>query len=165
MSLIEIALIATALAVACFRPVAERTISSRLGERVSFVAKRRALSVFLVRVLTLLLRAALLPIDPFPWHRKASPSFGRAAIKKQLRQQSCKHMVFAHYAPYHEPFAEWVYSESALKTARIVWAREKERTSNQQLIDTLPDQSVRSLNADPMSPQLIRSPTRDTHGP
>jgi hypothetical protein len=91
-------------------------------------------------------------MEPFARCQKPSPFFGRAAIEKQLRQQSGKPLVFVHYAPDHEPFAEWVYNESDLKIARIVWAREKERTGNQQLIDTLSDQSARSLNSDPKPP-------------
>jgi len=139
------------------------------GSRGLFLAR----AVPLICILSFTARTFAVPLHipvrdffSFSWYQKPPPSFGRSAIEKQLRGDSGKHLVFVHYAPDHEPFAEWVYNESDLKNARIVWAREKERTSNHQLIDALPDRSVWRLDADTKPPQLLPySPTRETHAP
>jgi hypothetical protein len=123
--------------------------------------------LFLVRVIPvvcvtcLALRAAAAPLHiplgefyEFSWYQKGPPSFGRAAIERQLNSTPDKKLVIVRYSREHEPFAEWVYNRADIDKAQIVWARELDPEQNPRLISYFKDRQVWLLEPDQKPPQL-----------
>jgi hypothetical protein len=127
------------------------------GARGLFLA--RALP--LICVLSFGARAAAAPLHiplrtffAFSWYQIPSPSFGRAAITKQLNAMPGKQLVIVHYTPEHEPFAEWVYNDADIDTSKVVWARDMGEAENRCLIEHFKDHHVWLLEADEKPPKL-----------
>jgi hypothetical protein len=59
---------------------------------------------------------------------EASPGRGdldRAALASKLNRTPGRFLVIVRYGPNHNPGREWVYNEADLKSAKIVWARDR----------------------------------------
>jgi hypothetical protein len=119
---------------------------------------------FAVRALAQPLHVPMSEFYEFSWYQKAPPSFGRSAVEKQLLQIPGNQLVVVHYAPDHEPFAEWVYNQADIDRAKIVWARELETTDNLRLLDYYKGRKVWLLEADDNPPRLTKFPD-STPGP
>jgi hypothetical protein len=119
---------------------------------------------FAVRALAQPLHVPMSEFYEFSWYQKAPPSFGRSAVEKQLLQIPGNQLVVVHYAPDHEPFAEWVYNQADIDRAKIVWARELEPTDNLRLLDYYKGRKVWLLEADDNPPRLTKYPD-STPGP
>jgi len=120
----------------------------------------RAVSVicvlsFSLRTVAAPLRISLPEFYEFNWYQKPSPTFGRAAIEKQLMAMPGKQLVIVHYDSSHEPFAEWVYNEADIHGSRIIWAREMDPAENQRLLAYFKDRQVWLLEADEKPPRLV----------
>ena len=120
-----------------------------------------ARAIPLVCIMSFTLRALAQPLHvpmnefyEFSWYQKAPPSFGRAAVEKKLLQLPGDQLVIVHYAPDHEPFAEWVYNRADIDGAKIVWARELEATDNLRLLDYYKGRKTWLLDADDNPPRL-----------
>lgn len=119
----------------------------------------------LVCLFALALRAAAAPLHiplrefyEFSYYQKGPGSFGRATIEKQLNAIPGKKLVLVRYSPEHEPFAEWVYNGADIDHSPIVWARDMDGQSNQQLTAYFKDRQVWLLEADETPPKLIPWP-------
>jgi hypothetical protein len=100
------------------------------------------------------LRIPLSEYYEFAWHQKGAGSFGRAAIQDKLENMPGQHLVLVHYAPSHEPFAEWVYNEANIDLSKIVWGREMDSRENNRLIQYFKGRRVWLLDADANPPKL-----------
>jgi hypothetical protein len=109
---------------------------------------------FGVRALAKPLHVPLGQYYEFNWYQKNWPSFGRAAIEKQLMTMPGKQLVIVRYSPEHEPFAEWVYNDADIHDSKVVWAREMDSAENQRLIDCFQGRQVWLLEADQNPPRL-----------
>ena len=115
----------------------------------------------IIRLISFVLRAGANPLHidlpeyyAFSWYQRGAPTFGRAAVERQLLQAPGKHLVFVRYKPDHEPFAEWVYNEPDLDHAKIIWARETSPSSDQELVASYPGREVWVIDADANPPAL-----------
>ena len=58
-----------------------------------------------------------------PWHLQ------RARFLAQLGQDAGRHLVVVRYGPLHSVNDEWVYNEAEIDRAKVIWARDMNRSS------------------------------------
>jgi hypothetical protein len=78
----------------------------------------------------------------------------RAAIVGELQHFPGKQLVIVSYAPLHNFDIEWVYNNSDIDAAKVVWARDLGNNANQELVDYFKNRRVWRVNADASPPQL-----------
>src|SRR3984957_17811263 len=78
----------------------------------------------------------------------------RAAIVGELQHFPGKQLVIVSYAPLHNFDIEWVYNNSDIDAAKVVWARDLGNNANQELADYFKNRRVWRVNADASPPQL-----------
>jgi hypothetical protein len=59
--------------------------------------------------------------------------FQRARLVRQLEREGGKHLIIVGYGPAHSAHNEWVYNDSSIDAARVVWARRMDMGQNCQL--------------------------------
>jgi len=78
----------------------------------------------------------------------------RPQVLSSLQNLDGTHLVLVRYSSDHNPHEEWVYNGAALENARVIWARELDPSSNQQLIKHFKDRRVWLLQPDKIPPKL-----------
>jgi hypothetical protein len=78
----------------------------------------------------------------------------RAGIVGELQHFPGKQLVIVSYAPLHNFDIEWVYNNSDIDAAKVVWARDLGNSANQELVDYFKNRRVWRVNADASPPQL-----------
>jgi len=66
----------------------------------------------------------------------------RKHIEDQLNQLPGNQLIFVRYAPDHNSLDEWVYNAPDIDHAKIIWARELDSASNNELIRHDQDRKV-----------------------
>jgi hypothetical protein len=59
----------------------------------------------------------------------------RSEIQQQLEGLPGKHLILVRYGINHFPDDEWVYNSPDIAHSKVIWAREMDKSSNDQLID------------------------------
>jgi len=72
----------------------------------------------------------------------------RAAIEAWLEAHPRKQLVIVRYNDTHSPDEEWVYNHADIDGSKIVWARERDRASDQRLLQYFSDRQAWLLEAD-----------------
>jgi hypothetical protein len=117
---------------------------------------RRRLGAMIVRVAVVVLlvqtvgRALEHQCDPS--QDKCGGLRERAAIIDKLKSAHGKHLVMVQYSKLHDSHFEWVYNGAEIDAAKIVWAREMDRTQNEKLFAYFKDRQVWLVNADEYGP-------------
>lgn len=78
----------------------------------------------------------------------------RAAIQSWLSARPGQQLVIVRYKPDHSPDQEWVYNEANIDASKVVWARERDRESNAELLRYFHDRQAWLLEAD-VYPQRV----------
>lgn len=78
----------------------------------------------------------------------------RIRVSQQLEKTPGQLLVFVRYAPQHIFQEEWVYNEAAIDDARIVWARDRGPTENEELRRYYPRRAAWLLDPDVQPPKL-----------
>jgi hypothetical protein len=120
------------------------------------------LIVFTVRALAVPLHLPRYQFYAAPWYEWTVPTFGRAAVVRQLQALPGRHLVIVHYKPDHQVFFEWVYNDADIDNSKIVWAREMTPAEDQQLIKYFKDRQVWLLEADNTPPRLTKYTNEET---
>lgn len=88
-------------------------------------------------------------IKPWPasywsgmWYGPEHFGVERASIQQKLQQAPGKHLVLVRYSQDHYALNEWVYNSPDIDNSKIVWAREMDPASNQQIIRYYRDRRV-----------------------
>ena len=68
--------------------------------------------------------------------------------------QAGQDLVLVRYADDHNPNAEWVYNESDIDSAEVVWAREMSDEGRQDLLEYFSDRNVWIVEPDFDPPQV-----------
>ena len=93
----------------------------------------------------------------------------RAAIVNKLDRIPGNHLVLVRYESSHDPMDEWVYNDANIDGSRIIWARDMDAVSNQELIRFYGDRDVWLVQPDadrgrlspyPNSPALMAAGMR-----
>ena len=72
----------------------------------------------------------------------------------QLQHFPEQQLVIVSYDPLHNFDVEWVYNNSDVDAAKVVWARDMGGNANQELLNYFKDRCVWRVNADASPPQL-----------
>jgi hypothetical protein len=72
----------------------------------------------------------------------------RAALQKRLESLPGRQLVIVHYGSRHDFYEEWVNNRADLQRAPVVWARERSREEDCQLIASYGGRTVWLLDAD-----------------
>jgi hypothetical protein len=78
----------------------------------------------------------------------------RARVLAQLAAAGGRHLVIVRYGRLHDVGDEWVYNAANIDAAPVVWAREMDPTSNQELLRYFHDRRVWLLEPDLSRPVL-----------
>ena len=113
-----------------------------------------ARAIPIICLMSFALRASARPLHiqlpeyyAYTWYQKGAPPFARDAVQQQLLRTPGNHLVFVHYQPEHEPFAEWIYNAADLDQARIIWAREVSVASDRELVERFQGRQVWVVDA------------------
>jgi hypothetical protein len=79
----------------------------------------------------------------------------RAVLVRQLDSLPGPQLVFVHYRPTHSPHQEWVYNGADLENSKVVWARQMDAASDQDLIHYFKNRQVWIVDPDQNPPQLV----------
>jgi hypothetical protein len=79
----------------------------------------------------------------------------RTFVNRQLDQIPGKLLVIVHYSEHHIFQDEWVYNAADIDQARIVFARDRGREENAQLLAYYPDRQIWLLDPDDRPPSLV----------
>ncbi len=137
---------------------------------LSRVSRRKAFHMALVAPLGLILigvvkqEAEILNI-PLPyWDRAAEPHREvRAYTEAWLSARSRKQLVIVRYAPNHPGNQEWVYNHADIDGSRVVWAREMDPASNQELLRYFHNREAWLLEADVPPARVVPYPQSEPH--
>jgi hypothetical protein len=127
----------------------------------------RPSGLFLVRAIPVLcLALAGLRLYAHPLHLYLAPDtfstrawFGteplglaRAHVLKELESQPGRQLALVRYSPDHNVVNDWVYNAPDIDNARVVWAREMDPASNQELFRYYKDRTVWLIEPDATPP-------------
>jgi len=84
-----------------------------------------------------------MPADwPMTWFYTRPGNTERARIQSRLEQEPGPQLAIVRYEPGHNFFEEWVYNKANIDTAKVVWARELDDTSNRALLRYFQDRRI-----------------------
>ena len=63
-------------------------------------------------------------------------------MERQLEQLPGGQIAIVRYSSDHNPQDEWVYNAADIDQSKVIWAREMDRTSNQELFQYYRDRKV-----------------------
>ena len=138
----------------------------RRGRRCGLLLARAIPAVCVAMVV---LRAAAQPLAfymppdwPMTWYYTRPGNVDRARIQAQLAGEPGRQLAIVRYKRGHNHFEEWVYNQASIDQSRVVWARELDASSNQELLHYFSDRHVWLVepDADPpsVSPYPIPAP-------
>ena len=84
------------------------------------------------------------------------PGADRAAIASRLEKLPGKQLVLVRYAGNHDPSYEWVYNSADIDNSNVIWAREMDARSNDELIRYYKDRQVWLVQPD-AKPAMLSS--------
>jgi hypothetical protein len=87
--------------------------------------------------------------------------YERARVLGELQADGGRHLVIMRYGLRHAQNEEWVYNEADIDGARVVWAREMDRTQMHRLLEYFHDRQVwlLEINGDDGPPKLLPYPS------
>ncbi|HYM06642.1 MAG TPA: hypothetical protein VEU11_08795 [Terriglobales bacterium] len=127
---------------------------------------RQPVGRFLVRAIPVLcillcgIRAWAAPlgitVERFPamWYGTAPLGVARAQVCAELSRRDGGQLAIVRYVPQHNPLNEWVYNEPDMNHAKVVWAREMDAASNQELIGYFSRRKVWLVEPDCKPPKI-----------
>ncbi len=90
-----------------------------------------------------------------PWPRGNMP---RARMLHDLENTSGQHLVIVRYGPCHLADPEWVYNAADIDAAKVVWAREMDSQSDQELLQYFKHRRVWLVEPDASPPRFSLYP-------
>jgi hypothetical protein len=130
----------------------------------------RPLGVALVRIapMACLLLAGLrlyaeplklsIPRWPTMWYGTEPLGLARAHVLAELEAYPGPQLAIVRYAPDHAPFDDWVYNAADIDKSKVVWARELETGSSQDLLQYFRDRRVWLVEPDSNPPRISPYP-------
>jgi 4-hydroxybenzoate polyprenyltransferase len=76
------------------------------------------------------------------WDSADAGNTDRAQVEDRLRRAGGRHLVIVRYGPSHSIHAEWVHNLADIDDSPVVWARDMDEASNQELIAYFKDRKV-----------------------
>jgi len=87
---------------------------------------------------------SLVSIVSWPFAYLHNPEIGtrRAQIARELGQKAGRHLIIVRYLPDHNLHEEWVYNSANIDEAKLVWARDMDKSENNKLLDYYKDREA-----------------------
>ncbi len=76
------------------------------------------------------------------WYGPEHFGVERAEIQARLSQLPGKHLVIVRYSSAHYPLNEWVYNSPDVDKSKIIWSRDMDQASNEELIHYYHDRRI-----------------------
>lgn len=139
------------------------------GRRVG-VAMVRMVVVVCVTMLILrpFDRVLHFPVHEWPpaewlWEPYGPDHFGvsRAAVEDRLEHASEKELAIVRYSAEHYPLDEWVYNGADIDGQKVIWARDMDAASNQELFRYYKDRTVWLVQPDTDPVSVTPYPTEE----
>ena len=92
----------------------------------------------------------------FSWYGPDVFGKDRVNVERQLEQLQGGQLVIVRYSSAHNPQDEWVYNAADIDNSKVIWAREMDPASNQQLFQYYGDRKVWLVEPD--KPPVAVSP-------
>jgi len=83
----------------------------------------------------------------------------RVAVINQLSRIPGDHLVIVSYGPDHNVDRDWIYNAPDIDRARIVWARDMGKDSNQELLQYFSSRHAWLMHGDDSPPLLYPYPS------
>ena len=83
---------------------------------------------------------------------------GRRCCASKLRRLPGSQLVLVRYGAHHDVDREWVWNESSIDSARIVWARDMGEAQNQELLQYFANRRAWFIEGDAQDPKLLPYP-------
>jgi hypothetical protein len=93
------------------------------------------------------------------WYGPEHYGVERAEIQEQLSQLPGKHLVIVRYSPGHYALNEWVFNSADIDKSKIIWGRDMDRGSNEELILYYHDRRVWLVQPDVSGSKLQPYPS------
>src|SRR2546421_3473060 len=100
------------------------------------------------------------------WRWAGSNVFARAQVLRDLENHPGAHLVLARYERAHDPGYEWVYNDADIDGSKVVWARELDPRSNENLMHYFDNRRVWLVEPDAPVPAAVpyrNAPFRPMH--
>src|SRR5262245_1300710 len=95
-----------------------------------------------IAALVVLLCGAVKKDNSSSWHEQ------RAQLLEQLKQEGGQHLIVVSYGPEHSVHHEWVYNDSDIDRAKVVFARAIDSKQDCQLLEYFKSRRIWSLEVD-----------------
>jgi hypothetical protein len=115
------------------------------------VALTRGMMVLCVLLVVMRMYAGPLHVSPgewpasgwnFVWYGPAHFGTERARVASAFEQLPGQQLAIVRYTSQHQPFDEWVYNAANIDGSKVIWAREMDTASNQELVNYYPNRKV-----------------------
>jgi hypothetical protein len=108
-----------------------------------------------------------LMLAPWPSPAWASQWYGpgklgqpRDTVERSLEAMPGKQLVIVRYAPGHSPIDEWVYNAADINGSKVIWARDMDQASNQELLRYYNDRKAWVVEPDANPPRINPYPAK-----
>ncbi len=89
----------------------------------------------------------------------------RAHVLEELKKIPGGQLAVVRYAPYHDIADEWVYNGATIDSAKVVWAREMDPASDQELLRYYKDRKAWLIEPDFQPPKILPYPEHASSTP
>jgi hypothetical protein len=96
------------------------------------------------------------PRWPSMWYGTAPLGLARARMLSELSGRPGGQLAIVRYSPQHDPLDEWVYNAADMDHAKVVWAREMDAESNQELMRYFSERKAWLVEPDCSPPRISR---------
>jgi hypothetical protein len=116
-------------------------------------------------VLRLYARPLHLPLPEWPstwnltWYGPDHFGVERTRTEAELSRIPGKQLAIVRYSPSHNPYEEWVYNAADVDASKVVWARDMDAASNQEIIRYYSDRQVWLVQPDFPTPRVSLYPS------
>jgi hypothetical protein len=122
----------------------------------SFEWKRRPVGVFVFRSILLLVLCTTASEALSPWIGQRRTI--RSDVLRRFESAGGKHLVLVRYKPAHNFHFGWIYNNADVDSSTVVWARDLDPKSNEEIIRYYRDRNVWLLQADEQPARLSQYP-------
>jgi len=95
---------------------------------------------------------------PNSWYSVHIGNINRSRMLAKLEEGPGRHLIIVRYAVSHSVHDEWVYNDSDIDGAKVVWARDMDPVRNQELVNYFQGRHIWLLEPDKLATKLLPYP-------